>query len=253
MRALASGLMLAVLFTLGATESLVGADYTLADGKAWPGRLVAAHPDRWETLFIRPSVHSEFIVPRLQSITQLGDGTIVFCSGLDRAVYALSARGEEQLHYGGGLVRQVRTSADGTLYWSGLETPLDGNPLPDGFIYAWDPTTRATRVVQTFSQGDVGRDWWGAFDVHAGRIIVGTLRGQTSLYDISASPVVRIATLPLAATAFRFAADDSLLAADGAGKLYRFPDLNDVGNREIVYQGTIPFTDFSVQGNPATP
>ena len=104
--------------------------------------------------------------------------------------------------FGGGLVRQVRTDRAGLVYWSGLETPLDNNPLPDGFIYRIDPASGEATTLHTFSQADVGRDWWGAFDGFQDKIFVGTSREKTTIYDVSASPVRHICQLPFAATAF---------------------------------------------------
>lgn len=238
------------LVALGIVSLLVSAakaeDFYLADGAAWPGRLLVAYDREVHTVLVRPRALPDSDVPRVQSVTLLPGGRLVFASGLDRSVYVQSTGGEQRLNYGGGLVRQVRTDFDGTLYWSGLETPLDGNPLPDGFIYSKDLTTGETRTVLTFSQSDVGRDWWGAFDVRSGRIFVGTLRGRTTIYDVSASPVERVCSLPIAATAFRFAADGSLYAADGRGKLYRFADPADPESSQVVLRTAAPFVDFEL-------
>ncbi len=150
-----------------------------------------------------------------------------------------------KLQTGGYLARQVRTDLGGTLYWSGLETPRDNNPLPDGFIYSWNPKTGEAKTVMTFSQGDVGNDWWGAFDVRDGRIFVGTIKDQTRIYDVTASPVQLVATLPISATAFRFGPDGSLLACDGKGKLYRFAELAHPDKSEVVLTSDTPFVDFA--------
>lgn len=237
-------LALAVLWSclpLGANAS----EYFLADGNSWPGRLILSQGRTDNTLHQRPRALTDSDVPRLQSVTTLPGGRTVFCSGLDRSVFELAGRGETRLHYGGPLVRQVRTDTDGSLYWSGLETPLDNNPLPDGFIYVWDPARREPRALLTFSQGDLGHDWWGAFDVRDGRIYAGTLRNRTTIYDVSASPVHRVTTLPISATAFRFAADGSLFFCDGRGTLYRIADLNHPEEYEIVLRSPTPFVDFS--------
>ena len=227
------------------TSAAFADDFYLADGRGWPGRILRTRGDGHETLLVRPLQLADDGVPRVQSLTTLADGRVIFCSGLDRGLYEALPRGERRFRYGGYLARQVRTAADGTLYWSGLETPRDDNPLPDGFISACDPASGTVTQQWTFSQGDVGRDWWGAFDVRDGRIYVGTLRDRTSIYDVTASPVVRVATLPISATAFRFAADGSLYACDGGGKLYRFADLANTDQHELVLQSAAPFVDFA--------
>lgn len=220
-------------------------EFFLADGASWPGKLILSQGRGDNILHQRPRALTDSDVPRLQSVTTLPGGRTVFCSGLDRSVFEFAGRGETRLHYGGPLVRQVRTDTDGTLYWSGLETPIDNNPLPDGFIYAWDPARREARTLLTFSQGDVGHDWWGAFEVNNGTVYVGTLRNRTTIYNVSVSPVQRVTTLPIAATGFRFAADGSLFFCDGRGTLYRVADVTHPEEYEIVLRSPTPFVDFS--------
>lgn len=234
-----------VMLLLAAPAVVHASDPILADGRAWPGRAFVDRNGTIDTLLVRPGSLSEGAVPRVQSVTLL-DGRVVFCSGLDRSLFEMTSTGERRLRNGGYLVRQVRTDTDGTLYWSGLETPLESNPLPDGFIYSWNPTTGESRTEMTFSQGDVGRDWWGAFDVRDGRITVGTLTNRTRLYDISESPVRQLAELPISATAFRYADDGSLWACDGQGTLYRFADLTRPESSEVVLRSAVPFVDFVV-------
>ena len=225
-------------------------EFLLADGKSWPGTLQWSGDGDLRTLLVRGATHRIETFPRVQSVTRLRDGRVVFCSGLDRALMVLRAGGEQVLKHGGYLARKVRTGSDGLLYWSGLETPQDQNPLPDGFVYSWNPATDETRTVLTFSQGDVGNDWWGEFDVHDGRVIVGTLRGRTALYDVSASPVRHLCTLPMSCTGFRFASDGSLWACDGQGALYRFPDLARPESFEVKLHSPLPFVDFEFGGRP---
>lgn len=233
---------LAIWIACGA--SATADDFLLADGKSWPGVLLHSADGNLSTLLVRGATHAVETYPRLQSVTRLRDGRVVFCSGLDRALMLLTPTGEQVFQHGGYLARKVRTGSDGLLYWSGLETPQDKNPLPDGFIYSWNPATDETRTVLTFSQGDVGHDWWGDFDVTEGRVIVGTLRGRTALYDVSTSPVRQLCTLPMAVDAFRFAGDGSLWACDGQGALFRFPDLARPEAFEVKLHSSVPFADF---------
>ncbi|QDU30824.1 hypothetical protein ETAA8_59730 [Anatilimnocola aggregata] len=220
-----------------------GEEFILADGRAWPGKIVVATEQAESVFATRPDRLPTDLTPRVQSLTKLNDGRIIFCSGLDRSLIELLPRGERVFKHGGYLARQVRTDRDGTLYWSGLETPLNSNPLPDGFIYKLDASGN-TQTVMTFSQGDVGRDWWGAFDVVDGRIFVGTISGRTTIYDVSVSPVQRVCTLPISATAFRFRADGSIYACDGRGTLHRYADRNNPERSEVVLRSTTPFVDF---------
>lgn len=219
-------------------------DFLLADGQAWPGRILACRNGVVAPFHDRTNSLPDGLVPRVQSISVLPSGEVAFCSGLDRTVLEADRLGEHTLHHGGYLARQVRTDRDGTLYWSGLETPLGGNPLPDGFIYALDPNTHEVRTVLTFSQGDVGRDWWGSFDVVNGRIFVATLSGPSQIYDVSVSPVRHVCTLPFAITAFRFAADGSLYATNGQGQLYRVADVTNSAPAELVLDAGVRFVDF---------
>lgn len=219
-------------------------EFLLADAKSWPGTLQLSRDGQLQTLLVRGAGHAIETYPRVHSVTRLRDGRVVFCSGLDRALMLWTPGGEQVLKHGGYLARKVRTGSDGLLYWSGLETPQDQNPLPDGFIYSWNPATDETRTVLTFSQGDVGHDWWGDFDVVDGRVIVGTLRNATSLYDVTATPVRRLCTLPLAVTSFRFAPDASLWACDGHGRLLRFADLAQPEVFEEKLHSPLPFEDF---------
>lgn len=233
-------------FLLGtAAATALGEEWYLADGRSWPGRVMSQSPSGTAVeFFSRGARPEDGLIPRVQSVTTLSDGRVVFCSGLDRSILTGSRRGERTLHHGGYLARQVRTDAEGRLYWSGLETPRDGQPLPDGFIYRWDPASGDFATLLTFSQGDVGHDWWGAFDVREGRVIVGTLTNRTRLYDVSVSPVRLFGTLPISATAFRFGHDGALYACDGQGTLYRFPDLRELDRSEVVLRSPVPFVDF---------
>jgi hypothetical protein len=218
-------------------------EFLLADGRSWPGRILTANNTAERTIVVRDTRLPQELVPRVQSLTTLADGRIIFCSGLDRSLIELLPRGERVFQHGGYLARQVRTDRDGTLYWSGLETPIDNNPLPDGFLYKLNARGQVETVL-TFSQGDVGKDWWGAFDVIEGRVFVGTLRSRTAIYDVSVSPVQHVCTLTIAATAFRFARDGSLYACDGQGNIYRFGDRTNTDRYEIVLRSATPFVDF---------
>jgi hypothetical protein len=238
--------VLAVVTSLASSISGVyGAEYFLAEGAAWPGVILANRHGRTESLHVRSDAQADDDVPRVQSLSTLPGGELFFCSGLDRSVFRLEGRNEIRLSRGGGLTRQVRNDTNGDLYWSGVETPIDANPLPDGFIYRWDPARRSVETVLTFSQGDVGHDWWGAFDVREGQVYVGTLRDKTRIYNVSESPVRFVCELPFSASAFRFGADGSLYACDGHGKLYRFPNHDDLNDHEVVLESASPFVDFA--------
>jgi hypothetical protein len=237
---------LVVAISCGALAPVQAEQFLLADGVGWPGEVLQTTGASAPQLLYRRNISvSDEVIPRLRSITQLRDGRIVFCSGLDRSVILFDRGAEQRLHFGGGLVRQVRTDSNGVLYWSTVETPLDTNPLPDGFIYSWSPTTRQTTVVQTFSQGDVGHAWWGAFDVRGGRIWVASQSDPTTLFDVSHSPVERVAVLPVSAVAFRRVGENGLLVCDGAGKLYQFADLRQPSRHEVVLDAGRPFVDFT--------
>jgi hypothetical protein len=238
-------LSIGLAIAFGGANAVAANEYLLADGKAWPGQILTWRDGGQNTTYLRPLNVGDDI-PRIQSLTRLADGRLVFASGLDRSVMQLDAGRERRLHHGGGLVRQVRTDADGALYWSGLETPRDGNPLPDGFIYRLRPETNEAETLLTFSQGDVGKDWWGAFDVRDGKVFVGTLRDRTRIYDLSQSPVRQVCELPISATAFRFGPGNSLYACDGQGVLYRFDDLARPGDFEEVLRSPTPFVDFVI-------
>jgi hypothetical protein len=241
----AIALLTSIFVVMGAGQAK-SIELFLAEGKSWPGRLIHYRDGVTEVILTRSDALPNDAVPRVQSVTLLSTGRTVLCSGLDRSLYELANGREFELHHGGYLARQVRTDTDGTLFWSGLETPRDTSPLPDGFIYCWDSATNAPRTLLTFSQGDVGHDWWGAFEVRDGKILVGTLRDRTRIYDVSVSPVRLVAVLPIAATAFRFDRDGALLACDGRGGLYRYPDFPNVEKQEEVLRTDIEFVDFAV-------
>jgi hypothetical protein len=241
-----SGLMLASLlsvqpFTARAHEFLT------ADQDAWPSSiLVVRSPDpNTSVLWQRTLPTTDRFVPKIQSLTRLQDGTTVFCSGLDRSVFAMRPGGEVELHYGGSLVRQVRTDTNGDLYWSGLETPIDNNPLPSGFIHRKRMGTGDAETVLTFSQGDVGNDWWGAFDVRAGEIYVATLQAPSRIYRIERSIPQLVATLPISIRSFRFDSDQSIMATSSEGQICRFDDLRGNPNRyEVIARRPFKMVDF---------
>src|SRR5262245_60152311 len=92
-------------------------DFYLADGQSWPGRVLLTRGADQDTLLVRPLRLADDDVPRVQSVTTLADGRVIFCSGLDRSIQELLPRGERRFHRGGYLARQVRTANDGALYW----------------------------------------------------------------------------------------------------------------------------------------
>lgn len=225
----------------------IAQEFLLADGNSWPGKILQVRGFTPTGLWQRNASASDHHVPRLQSLAALDDGRLVFCSGLDRAVMALDSGREIELHFGGGLVRQVRAGGRSEVYWSGLETPQGTNPLPDGFIYRQSLLTGQAETVCTFSQSLVDRDWWGAFDVHQGQIYVMTLHQPSKLYVLENSIPRLLATLPISATAFRVGEHRSLQASDGQGKLYRFSDYQDPSRHEIMLDLASPFVDFLVR------
>ncbi len=244
MRGLVMRVGAVTIVAVGLCQASLGQDFFLADGQSWPGRILQARSTDVSAFFERSLTQPDGRIPKIRSITQLRDGRTVFCSGLDRSIMELTPGGERILHHGGYLARQVRTDSNGDLYWSGLETPIDGNPLPDGFIYKLDAATGQVHTLMTFSQGNLANDWWGAFDVRQGRVFVATLKQPSSIYEIIESMPRKLTTLPIGITAFRFQPDGSLLASDGRGKLIRFRDLSHPDTNELLLDSPVPFVDF---------
>lgn len=219
-------LILSVVIVFGGSLSAHGQTFLAVDQDAWPGKIVSFSRAGGESLYWQrgPAIN-DHVVPKIQSLTTLRDGTIAFCSGLDRSVQTIDRAGREyELHYGGSLVRQLRTDTNGDLFWSGLETPIDRNPLPDGFILCRRSGTGTVETLLTFSQGLVGQDWWGSFDVRQGQIWVATLNSPSRIYVIENSIPRLMSTLPISVSSFRFESATSLLAVDRNGRLYRFAD-----------------------------
>jgi hypothetical protein len=220
--------------------------FLVADHRENPGRVILAETGSvvpWLERHLAGS--SDVFVSKVRSLSLLRDGRLVYVSGVDRSIMVYDRVAERQLRYGGGQVRQVRVADDGHLYMSTLETPIDGNPLPDGLISRVDSNTGESTPLLTFSQEVVGREFWGAFDVHRDKIYAGTLSDRTRIYDVTrAAPVELIAELPFNAPSFRFSRDGVLYACDGRGKVYRFPDLRDTNRSEVVLDIAEPFTDF---------
>lgn len=232
------------LFCLMIGGPLFAEDFFLADGESWPGKILRTSDRGLQEVHLRSQALPQGDVPRIRSITLDHDGNLVFCSGLDRSLMKLLARGEVRFQHGGYLVRQVRTDTDGTIYFSGLETPLQGNPLPDGFIYRVNPASGRTETLSTFSQSDTQHDWWGSFDVREGHIYVSTFHEPSTIYDLSVVPPRALFTVPFGVHAFRFESETSILACDGRGKLVRFPDLHHPEKSQIVLDLPTAFVDF---------
>jgi hypothetical protein len=239
-----AAILASILLFFGVAATARSENFLLAEGRAWPGRVWLARSGVVEPFYLRGRVAGDD-VPRVQSLSVLRPGNVVFCSGLDRSLLQITPMGERRLHDGGYLARQVRVSPDGTVFFSGLETPHEGQRLPDGFIYSLNPTTGELRTLLTFSQGDVGRDWWGAFDIHGGEVYVGTLASPSRIYVIRASLPRHVTTLNFSATAFRFSADGSLLACNGQGQLFRIANLDRPEQVETVLDVSTPFVDFT--------
>lgn len=220
-------------------------EFLLVDQSAWPGKLLATRGENVETIWQREASVDQRDVPKIQSLTNLPDGGLAFCSGLDRSVILLRNGRESQLHHGGSLVRQVRTDTNGDLFWSGLETPIDSNPLPDGYIHRRRHQTGQVETLITFSQELVGKDWWGALDVRDGVVYVATLKSPARIYRLENSIPKLITSLPIAISAFRFEAENTILATDGTGKIYRFSDWSRPESFEVLWSGQQRFVDFA--------
>ncbi len=244
-RYVARGLFCLLLLTTPTANSRAQ-DILLANPNSFPGELLKTSGELLLPLHVhvRPIQLADRAVPKLRSVTRLPNGRMFFASGLDQMVFELTPTGERRETIAWGQVRQVRSDRAGSLYFSCLLTPQNGEPLPDGFIYSRDLAKGENRAVLTFSQGDVGRDWWGAFDVHGDHIYVGTMQGKTKIYDVSVVPPRLVATLPLSATAFRFDDQGGLFACDGGKKLWHFTDLSRPDETGVSCDLESPLIDF---------
>lgn len=218
-------------------------NFLVVDQNAWPGKFVSIRGASSSIYWQRGAVNDS-LVPKIRSLTPLPDGSIAFVSGLDRSILALRTNGEIELHQGGYLARQVRTDSNGDLYWSGLETPQENNPLPDGFIYRRKASTGQVETLLTFSQELVRRDWWGSFDVRNGQVYVATLKSPSTIYRLENSIPKPIATIASNISSFRLESDNSVVAADGAGGIFRVPDLQQPERIEFVVHREFPIADF---------
>jgi hypothetical protein len=218
-------------------------NWELADGQAWPGRVLWTDGRNVAAQLTRPATRTAQQIPRLQSLTRY-DGKLVFCSGLDRVIMEQNVLGEQVLNQTAFIARQVRTDTNGDLYASGLETPLAGNPLPDGFIYKKNRTTGALDPVLTFSQGDVQRDWWGAFEVHQGQIYLATLNSPAKIYRVESNIPRLVVTVPFSVKAFRLTSESEIWATDGAGNILLVDDLQHPELYKVKVRGVPAFVDF---------
>ncbi len=232
----------AILFVY-LSASVSAQNFLVVDQNAWPGKLISIRGNNTTHVWQRGPLNDR-LVAKIQSLTSQNDGSIAFVSGLDRSIITLGPGGEGELHQGGYLARQVRTDENGDLYWSGLETPQNENPLPDGFIYRRRAVDGQVETVLTFSQSLVERDWWGAFDVRGGQIFVATAKTPAKIYRLDNSIPTLIATVPFPISSIRFESSNSILAADGRGRIYRVADLQQPQQAEVVVQREFPIVDF---------
>lgn len=235
------------LFTFCSQLPGASQEVLIADGNAWPGRILSQNRSSTSVFWERSVPGSDRWVPKVQSLAQTPDGRIIFCSGLDRSVWELYAGRERELHFGGGLVRQVRVDTNGDIFWSGLETPIDNNPLPDGFLYRMRHGTNNVETLLTFSQDLVGRDWWGAFDVRQGEVFVATRSLPTRIYRLVNSIPELVVTLPTELASFRIIDGQQFLVSNGNDRLLRFRDIASPQTSELVVQTPGRFVDFTVR------
>ncbi len=235
---------LAVAFFVCISSSLASAqNFLVVDQAAWPGKFINIRGSSSSSYWQRGPVN-ERLVSRIRSLTNMPDGSIAFCSGLDRSIMVLGPAGEQELHHGGYLARQVRTDSNGDLYWSGVETPQNNNPLPDGFIYRRRASTGQVETLLTFSQSNTDHDWWGAFDVRGGQVYVATLKSPAKLYRIVDSIPQHIATFSFPISSFRIIGPSAILAADGQGKIYRIDDWQQPERADVIVQREFAISDF---------
>lgn len=233
--------LVAILILSGCTR-LWAQDFLVVDQSLQPGALLSLRGQN-TTQYWRRGMTTDRLVPKICSFAQLSDGSIAFCSGLDRSIMLLRNTGESELHHSGYLARQVRADSNGDLYWSGLETPQNNNPLPDGFIYRRRASSGQVETLLTFSQELVGKDWWGAFDVRDGNVYVATLRAPASIYRLENSIPVHLATVNCGISSMRVESDMSVLISDGEGRIFRVP-LQSAQNLELIVQREFLISDF---------
>lgn len=220
-------------------------DWWISTGSADPGKILLVKDGKELDYYTHRKPPHADMVSKVYTLSRDAEGKLLFASGLDRFLLEASRAKASLVKDGGYTLRRVRRGKDDEIFWSGLETPRDDQPLPDGFIYSMNRKTGTSKTVMTFSQGDVSKDWWGAFDVHDDKIYAATLNSPSKVYDITKiSPTTLVATLPIRVLSIRFSKDGVLHACDGEGKLYRFPDLTAPEKFEVLYESKTKFTDF---------
>ena len=127
-------------------------------------------------------------------------GELYVCSGVDRCIYRVRGGREELVHVHlparvGEGIRDVALGNGGdTLYYSVVRTPQGCNDaLRDGMIYGIStrnlqrgrPASNKAWDFYRVRQADVGRDWWGTFDVSDdGQLYLSTLGDYFDVYHV---------------------------------------------------------------------
>ena len=242
---------------LGASSDARGDDLYLAHGSAFPGQLWLSRDGGAERALFRREATANPAFGR--AATKLGqvavgtDGKVYYASGLDGYVLHLQdGRHEIVSTEIDGQIRDLAcTGEEHTVYFSVVPTPQNGAPLADGKIYRRDFWEGRASEVATVRQADLGGNWWGAFTIRDGVIVLATFEQRSRLFELTGTgpqPILTDSALKihgLVATA-----DGSLLVADDTRTIYR---LGSGSTPQIAFQGNREFTEValpSVIGSP---
>lgn len=227
---------------VASVATLYGEELFVTHNQHWPGLYWKIEgPDREFEAMRRDVAAATTLntIPRVANVAVLPDGRQFFVSGLDNAIMNNLDGHEVTVFTVDGQIRDIDCGREtNAIYFSVVPTPQAGEALQDGKIYRRDLYAATNELVATVPQNQVGGNWWGAFAVKDGAIIVGVNHANGSkFYKVNGGHVEAVmATSEFQVAGFNFDNNGDLVFTTGTPKIYRTTDFSRVDPVHVARQ-----------------
>ena len=246
-------LVIAIVLTVGWCSSVCSKnpDMFVAEGRKDPGRVLSHHEGALSSQFHRSLSNNTLYRTEIGSIEYLSSEEFFLCSGEDSALIRRSQIGEEVFYLSPNIVRQVRSTPGGVIWWS-EQTSLDaaqsesnGDQVRAGAIYCWDAAKKTPKLVCHIDKTQLEGEWKGAFDVRNDKVYVAVSGDSSRIYDIHDPLEYKLVlTSPIKIRNFRWDNGGKLWATDEKGRIVVITNFKATYRFEVVIAGQAQLVDF---------
>jgi hypothetical protein len=252
-------LIIAIVITVGWCSSVCSKnpDMFVAEGNKNPGRVLSHHEGALHGQFHRSLSNNKLFRTEIGSIEYLSSDEFFLCSGEDSALIRRSQIGEEVFYLSPNIVRQVRSTPGGVIWWSeqtlpnGDHSEASGDSSSAGSIYRWDAVSKKPKLVCHLSKTLLEGEWKGAFDVRNDKVYVAVSGDSTKIYEIDDPQKYKLVlTSPINIRNFRWDDGGKLWATDEKGRIVVITNFKATYRFEVVIAGQAQLVDFDFKDVP---